>query len=659
MPGPPVAGVPVPPAAASPASFSATHVGAPTPPGTPVEETGSTSHVRLRHVLFALLLLPCILPLLISSTILINDNKETLKDQEKVLLTNSAQEFVGQLSESLARRRVQITQLARGVVAVPGMASLEDRLREPWVSEMFGRFAEDHPDLIVLNAFGQDRRGLSAGRDVGPQADGALVEAFDTALRLGEVAYKFVPLSTRQEPAVAITVPVPVPDGSDILVMQALVPLDFGSGSTSREAFDREDFFLVDSSGKLLWTASEKETVQQALLGSPLVEDFARNPTFSVTGEYDLRLGEERYPVLARVVRVQETGWGLVAHKARDVAFQQVSDMVFNTVLVSVLAIMMALLFAILATRWFARPIQKLAETSHEIAAGKFDRRVRVEGLMTAEIADMAGDFNRMGDYVETYIEQLRKAAEANRTLFISSIRAFAAAIDAKDPYTRGHSERVAAYSRSIARYLGLAKDMQEKVWISGVLHDVGKIGVQDRVLLKQGVLTQEEFEQMKAHPVIGADIIEPIRALRDMIPGIRWHHEAWNGTGYPDRLKGEQIPLMARIIGVADTFDAITTNRPYQTASSPEYAIETIRKLTGTKFDAKIVSAFLLAWKSGHIVSDRERANQATARQLQQAEVDRVAAAGAPAAAPLAQASAPMHPPGGGQHPAPVVPGS
>ncbi|MEM8933433.1 MAG: HD domain-containing phosphohydrolase, partial [Acidobacteriota bacterium] len=144
-------------------------------------------------------------------------------------------------------------------------------------------------------------------------------------------------------------------------------------------------------------------------------------------------------------------------------------------------------------------------------------------------------------------------------------------------------------------------------------LHDVGKIGVQDRVLLKQGVLTEEEFDQMKLHPSIGAEIIEPISALEEMIPGIRWHHEAWNGTGYPDRLKGDQIPLMARIIGVADTFDAITTNRPYQTASSPEYAIETIKKLTGTKFDARVVTAFLLAWEAGHIKLDRERAERSS----------------------------------------------
>ena len=163
----------------------------------------------------------------------------------------------------------------------------------------------------------------------------------------------------------------------------------------------------------------------------------------------------------------------------------------------------------------------------------------------------------------------------------------------------------MARYSRAIARYLGLPKDQQQRVWISAVLHDIGKIGVEDRVLLKMGRLTDEEFDKMKQHPVIGADIVEPISALRNMLPGIRWHHEAWNGSGYPDGLSGEEIPMMARIIGVADTFDAITTNRPYQTASPPEFALQTIKKLTGSRFDARIVTAFLLAYESGDIRMD------------------------------------------------------
>ena len=199
-------------------------------------------------------------------------------------------------------------------------------------------------------------------------------------------------------------------------------------------------------------------------------------------------------------------------------------------------------------------------------------------------------------------MQQLRQAAQANRELFIGSLRAFVAAVDAKDPYTRGHSERVAAYSRTIARYLQLPEETQHKIWIGALLHDVGKIGVEDRILRKEGVLLPDEYEQMKLHTVMGADIMTPIEQLKEMIPAIRSHHEAWNGRGYPDGLKGEQIPLFARIVGVADTFDAITTNRPYQQAYSLQFAVETITRLTGSRFDAKIVTAFLRAFEAGDI---------------------------------------------------------
>lgn len=567
--------------------------------------------LKLQQLLFLLVLIPSIVPLLISSFHLIDRNREILKGKETELLTHSAQVFVDRLSEGLARRREQLQQAGRTLIAAPGFTTVQARLREPWVAEYLGELATD-PDCVSFYVLDQNGQGGRWGNEPNEAAARTMLEASDTALRTGQIVYSFTVLSQQREPAVALAVPFAA--GQETMVIQALVKLILpSSGGGDRETFEVDDFFLIDGKGHLLWSGGEHQDIDNALLESDLVENWTKLPA-SASQEFPaLKVGGGTTALLARVVQVQETGWGVVAHKGRDEAFKQVEDLVWDIGVSSALAVGLALLFAIVATRWFSQPIQRLAETSHEIAAGNFDRRVSLQGFATLEIADMAADFNRMSDYLERYIEQLRRAAEANRSLFISSIRAFAAAIDAKDPYTRGHSERVAAYSRSIAFYMGLPKDVQEKVWISGVLHDVGKIGVQDSVLQKHGVLTPDEFEQMKLHPVIGADIAEPISALKEMIPGIRWHHEAWNGTGYPDRLRGEQIPLMARIIGVADTFDAITTNRPYQTASPPEYAIETIKKLTGTKFDARVVTAFLLAWEAGTIRLEKERADQAS----------------------------------------------
>lgn len=609
--------------------------------------------VKLQHLLFLLLLLPGVIPLVLSSFYLLKSNREALQVKEKELLTLSAQGFAQVLSDDLAERAAQLRQVGQGLIAAPGFSNLEQRLRQDWARSYLQRFiSQDGRDLRAFRFV--DQKGRGQGSDMGtfePQVIEAMNGAFDEAVGTENTVYRFALIQEAAglTPAVAMAVPVAIPDSDDQLILQALAPL--AMRRAAGEGLDLEELFLIDAGGKRLWSAGERPRIEEALLASDLVQRFAALP-LNVTSEIELEVDGKKQSTLAQVVPMRETGWGVVAHKTTQVAFQQVQVLVLRILLFSALAALMALVFSLFASRGFSLPIQRLAETTHQIAAGHFDRRVSTEGL-SFEVAELAEDFNRMSDTVESYIERLQKAAEVNRQLFISSIRAFAAAIDAKDPYTRGHSERVARYSRAIARYLGLPKDMQEKVWISAVLHDVGKIGVEDRVLKKHGVLTPEEFEQMKLHPVIGADIVEPISALRDHLPGIRWHHEAWNGSGYPDGLKGEQIPLMARIIGVADTFDAITTNRPYQTASSPEFAIQTVKKLTGTRFDARIVTGFLLAWDAGQIEMDPPSAELAALPQVPSAEE-----AAATAAAPRKEAAAPTgpgsKPPSAGISPAP-----
>ena len=167
-----------------------------------------------------------------------------------------------------------------------------------------------------------------------------------------------------------------------------------------------------------------------------------------------------------------------------------------------------------------------------------------------------------------------------------------AAAIDEKDPYTRGHSGRVARYSTIIGHGLGMSAEDLDRLRIAALLHDVGKIGVDDRVLKKPGQLTDEEFDLMKQHTIKGANIMRPVAQLKDVLPGIELHHERMDGKGYPYGLPGDQIPLMARIIAVADTLDAITTNRPYQSAMDLDFALERIRSLAISRFDPEVVAA-------------------------------------------------------------------
>jgi len=263
---------------------------------------------------------------------------------------------------------------------------------------------------------------------------------------------------------------------------------------------------------------------------------------------------------------------------------------------VTFVALLLGYLFALRITR----PIRGLVESTRAISRAEFHERVPVSGA--AEISELAETFNSMAGDIEEFVDKLKDAAEENRELFMGSIRMLAAAIDEKDPYTRGHSGRVAKYSLILGDGLGLSAEELDRLRISALLHDVGKIGVDDRVLKKPGKLTDEEFDLMKQHTVKGANIMRPVAQLKDVLPGIELHHERLDGQGYPYGLQGDQIPMMARIIAVADTLDAITTNRPYQSAMDLEYALNRIRSLSVTRFDPQVVGALETAVREGRL---------------------------------------------------------
>lgn len=191
-----------------------------------------------------------------------------------------------------------------------------------------------------------------------------------------------------------------------------------------------------------------------------------------------------------------------------------------------------------------------------------------------------------------TQMHNIRLISESQH-LALGTLQAMSRAIDARDPYTRGHSERVARLSFEIAGILGLEETACQEIYVAGILHDVGKIGVPDRVLLKAGMLSLEEFDVIKQHPEIGYRIIEQLGKLQFTLPGVLYHHERWDGGGYPHGLSGDQIPLMARIIAVADSFDAMTSSRPYRHAMPWQKACDIIRDGAGKQWDAMLVRCF------------------------------------------------------------------
>ena len=222
----------------------------------------------------------------------------------------------------------------------------------------------------------------------------------------------------------------------------------------------------------------------------------------------------------------------------------------------------------------------------------------RAEGVFTEDDVEL---FQLFSNQVAIALDNARLYEEIRETFFATA-EALAEAIEKRDPYTGGHTKRVVNYCLVAAKYMNLTPEELEILKLSAILHDVGKIGVEDRILRKPGNLDDEEAKIMKMHPLLGAEIMRHIRQLKDLIPGMLHHHERPDGKGYPEGLKGRDIPIVARIISAADTYDAMTTNRPYRKGLSHQTAIDEIKKEAGAQFDKEVAEAFVKAFEAGEI---------------------------------------------------------
>jgi len=542
-----------------------------------------------------------------------------LIDINREALATAQQEYQLLMAASLAREleihveglRSQLLRFAQSVgrsVRAGGLDAraevqrgLDDVLDERTLYLRFTHFRATGPQTIETGAL---------PRQLAPLFQAGLEDAVETLARVGashaESTILSEPTILATRPATAglvISAPV-VAGGRFVGVLSALVDVSAVWNSVVARIQTGHALFVLDREGRVLGSTDETHVQPGTDVSrTPLVQRFLAagkraSETLPFRGIED---GEEREYIGS--YEVTPHGWGVFVQAHLEDVYSPVRGMIDSVLTWAILALGFAVAAAIVFADTLARPIKHLAAASRSFAAGDFSTRAGVRS--GSEIGELAHTFNRMADEIEDHIRRLRRAAEENRELFLGTIHAMAEAIDAKDPYTRGHSVRVNRYSVAIGRQLRLTADQIEDLHVSSLMHDVGKIGIDDRILQKPGKLTPDEFEVMKTHTTLGAQILAPIRKMHRVIPGLRWHHERWGGGGYPDGLGGGDIPLMARIIAVADTFDAMTTHRPYQTAMSVEEAIERLRSLQDVAFDGRVVDAFLAAYREGRIVPD------------------------------------------------------
>ena len=549
--------------------------------------------IRLFVLLSGALILASLVPLAVAEAVLIRRNQRTLETLEEKYLTRSSAAIADHIAAYYAAAAQQLTK-AGDAIRLAIVLTGKDPFGSSDGPEILGSVLAGQTQLAALRGVNLEGRGSFVGADVhAADIDFEFRKGFESA-RDG-VRYAGDPFAVVNLGTVAVLAqPVLDAKGNRVGVVEALVSWQPILREFEDEARREVRATLVDRQGKILFPpASAGKGPSHP---SSLVVDFVRFPA-RLTRSESSATGD----VLASIAPVSDPPWGVLVERDRDIAFASVDRMVRDTLLWSAACLAGALALGLLFARRLSRPIAQLAESTRAVADGKYGATVEVAG--TEEIADLSENFNVMSTSIRDAFEKVQKAARENQELFLASIRALAAAIDAKDPYTRGHSERVARYASAIAREMGLPTDEARKVRLSALLHDVGKIGIDDRIIRKPTALTDDEFELMKAHPSKGAAIMETIPQLADIIPGMKWHHEKWEGGGYPDGLKAEQIPLQARIVAVADAFDAMTTTRPYQKAMEVSYVLERLREMSSKRFDGVVVEALARSHAKGELV--------------------------------------------------------
>jgi HD-GYP domain-containing protein (c-di-GMP phosphodiesterase class II) len=568
------------------------------------------ARIPLLYVILGVLLAISVLPMYFYSAQIEDMNRERLKTNEMLLQNTVTRSLADDISQHQEALHMMLANLSSSIqvmmLANPSGSDLStDKLLTPELRAMLENFVSSSNDIAYATLLNADAKGVSAGR-IEPDAflQRELERAYQAA-REGRV-YSGQPLMVGGGRSARTVILVSSPimyDKRFLGMVGSVVDMDYLIRRLQQVSLTGLMPYVVDSQGRLVAAATAQYATGQDMTHFDIVRSFVGEGSkaqLAATREFTIRDDKNATEMLGTYSPVTSLDWAVVVQKPREDAYRGIYEMQRTGRLLAWLAVFLSVGLSIISARRITSPLQVLAQSSRAIARGDFSQRVHLK--TRTEIGELATTFNTMSEELEQFVEDLKRAAEENKNLFMGSIQMLAGAVDEKDPYTRGHSDRVTKYSLMIAKEMGMDPEFLEVLRISAQLHDVGKIGIEDRILKKPGTLTPEEFEIMKTHTTKGANILRPVPQLREMLPGIELHHEALNGRGYPYGLKGDEIPLLARVIAVADTFDALTTNRPYQQAHDPVEALRIIQNLSGQRLDPKAVAALLAVFERGEI---------------------------------------------------------